>query len=160
MTNNTSSKNAARNERRRAARAALNVNTKVIKQITFGDTMHQEYEMAVPENVNTNLPAIIEGMGVVSHDEKKERGLTTQIIHDMMIRPEGCTREEIIHALKVQFPHKSNSILKNTIGALMNVLPQRMGWNVRKDQINPKDKRIVRFFATKSYGPHLQNQAA
>jgi hypothetical protein len=131
----------------------------VVKEIFFGDTMHQEVEMAQPEII-TNLPALIEGMGVVSHDEKKERGLTTQIIHDMMIRPEGCTREEIIHALKKEFPKKELSALKNTIGALMNVLPQRMGWSVRKEQINPKDKRIVRFFATKSYGPFQQNIAA
>jgi hypothetical protein len=165
--NNTSSKNANRNERRRAARKA--------KASQFKTTPIEKIEGTIEgvevNKINNDGTAEITGTidssalqieGTVNKEVKVEsdRGVTTKLIWDMMSRPEGCTREEVLTALKERFPNKKDAALKNTMGALMHVLPIRYEHDVVKTQIDAKDKRKVRFQVKKIHKDVEETKAA
>lgn len=151
--NTNTAKNVSRNERRRAAAAAKKGQVKIETLETITGTV-ENFEV---NKINNDGTAVITGtvdssaLQISSTDPKVEvkdnsdRGITTKIIWGLMSREEGCTREEVLNALKEKFPAKREAALKNTMGALMHVLPKNYEYEVIKTQIDEKDKRKVRF---------------
>lgn len=132
------------NARRRELRAA--------KKSTAPAYEIKRVSMECGETISNEAAALL---GWKNADDLKvntnnERGRTSAYIAEMMSREGGCTREEILTGLQQMFPEKELTALKNTVGALMHTLPIRFGWKVNRIQIDPADKRKMKYTIEKA----------
>jgi hypothetical protein len=141
VSQNTNTVKLDRNARRRLARALAKANgaqsIETIVQAVEGP------QQEVEEKKETKTEVV-----EAKEETTSDRGKTTKIIMEMMQSEEGTTRQAIIERLQTEFPGKELSAIKNTVGALMHVIPVRMNWVVEKTQIDPADKRKINFKVT------------
>lgn len=143
-----------RNERRKQQRAAKKNNVTPITELAGtvdgnGEGLEISHKLEgtvdAQDQVVRSTDTVVVEETKVAEESTSDRGRTTKIIMEMMLQPEGTTREAIIKRLQEEFPNKQVSALKNTVGALMHVIPVRMNWKVEKTQIDIKDKRKMNF---------------